>query len=674
MEEELGQNNSVPPSGPIDKSKILDIKPLRSLIPVYPMSPQASQSGQYPPGFSSFFPFGPTAHPTTPSGFATTPGGAMPAPIRAFRRPIGAEDIPPTMEGLNDLDTSGKKKKAVGRRGRPRSSEKQNKKVKEGPDVYSSSDLVGITSEQRGDGSPEVVNLVLTTFDALRRRLSQLEDAKELSTGSIKRPDLKACKILMTRGIRTNMRKRIGTAPGVEIGDIFFFRMELCLVGLHAPSMGGIDALNLGGEFEEETVATSIVSSGEYDDEAEDSDVIIFTGQGGNFNSKDKEVTDQKLQRGNLALERSSRQLNEVRVIRGMRDGVNPNAKIYIYDGLYKIQDSWVERAKSGGGVFKYKLVRVPGQASAFAVWKSVQKWKSGAPSRNGLILADLSSGAEKIPVSLVNDVDSTKAPGYFTYFHSLRHPKSFTLMQPSHGCNCTKCVPGDLNCSCIRRNEGDFPYTSNSVLVSRKPLVHECGPTCQCFPNCKNRVSQTGLKHHMEVFKTKDSGWGLRSLDPIRAGSFICEYAGEVLDRTRISQLMKEGDSDEYVFDTTRVYDSFKWNYEPRLLDEVSTNDSNEDYAIPYPLIISAKNVGNVARFMNHSCSPNVFWQPVMYEENNQSFLHIAFFARRHIPPMMELTYDYGSARSDHAEGSNAHKGRKKCLCGSSNCRGSFG
>ncbi|KAI5420673.1 hypothetical protein KIW84_044494 [Lathyrus oleraceus] len=160
-----------------------------------------------------------------------------------------------------------------------------------------------------------------------------------------------------------------------------------------------------------------------------------------------------------------------------------------------------------------------------------------------------------------------------------------------------------------------------------------------------------------MEVFKTKDKGWGLRSLDPIRAGAFICEYAGEVIDKARLSQLIREGDTAEYVFDTTRVYESFKWNYEPKLLDEVRANESSEDYAMPHPLIINAKNVGNVARFMNHSCSPNVFWQPVLYEENNQSFLHVAFFALRHIPPMQELTYDYGADRSDNAEGSSAHK-----------------
>ncbi|KAK7259683.1 hypothetical protein RIF29_25296 [Crotalaria pallida] len=647
MEERLGQY-PVPPPGSIDKTKILDVKPMRSMIPVFSMSQHIDASGQYPSGFSPFFPFG---------GPQPAPGrvAATPAPLRSYR----AADT----GGIDGIYAN--KRHAASQSGGSKSSKKKSAKTTV---VHTDAGaLVGITPATREDGNRDVVILVLMTFDALRRRLCQLEDAKEVTTGSIKRADLKACNNLMSKGIRTNMRKRVGVVPGVEIGDIFFFRMELCIVGLHAQSMGGIDALHIRGEFEEETLAVSIVSSGEYDDEAEDNDVIIYTGQGGNFYKKEKQLEDQKLQRGNLALDRSSRQHNEVRVIRGIKYEANVNSKIYVYDGLYKIQETWVDRAKAGGGdVFKYKLVRMPGQPSAFAVWKSIQKWKSGFPSRTGLILADLSSGAESIPVSLVNDFDHEKAPAYFTYFHSLRHPKSFTLMQPSHGCNCSKaCVPGDLNCSCIRKNEGDFPYTGNGVLVSRKQLIHECGPTCQCFPTCKNRVSQTGLKHHMEVFKTRDRGWGLRSLDPIRSGTFICEYAGEVIDRAKLTQLVKERD-DEYVFDTTRIFDTFKWNYEPRLLEEVSTNDSTEDYAIPYPLIISAKNVGNVARFINHSCSPNVFWQPVLYEENNQSFLHVAFFALRHIPPMTEFTYDYGISR---AEGSSALRGRKKCLCGSSKC-----
>ncbi|XP_027353719.1 histone-lysine N-methyltransferase, H3 lysine-9 specific SUVH1-like [Abrus precatorius] len=669
MEEGLCQN-SVPASGSVDKSRIVEVKPLRSLAPVLPKSLESSLSGKYSSGFPPFVLFEEPREPTPqPSPVP------IPAPIRSYRNPLDEEETPQGANGDKSSSMGGLNDNCVADSGKSlntgKLSQKRSKKT-QASHTNSVSFVGGISLAQRDDGDREGVNLVLMTFDSLRRRLCQLEDAKKLNTMmAIKRADLRASNALTAKGFRTNAKKRVGAVPGVEIGDIFFLRIEMCLVGLHGQSMGGIDYMTIKDELQGEPVAVSIVSSGVYDDDAEDSDVLIYSGQGENFNKKDKHVTDQKLQRGNLALDKSSRRHNEVRVIRGLRDAMNRSAKIYVYDGLYKIQDSWIEKVKSGGGVFKYKFVRLPGQPSAFSVWKSVQKWKTDSTSRPGLILTDLSKGAESFPVSLVNEVDNEDGPSCFTYFQSLKHPKPFSSMQPSYGCNCNKmCVPGDLNCVCIQRNEGDFPYTVNGVLVSRKPLVHECGPMCKCFPNCKNRVSQTGLKHQMEVFKTKDRGWGLRSLDPIRAGTFICEYAGEVIDRDEVNQ--NRGDNDEYVFYTSHIYEPFKWNYEPSLLEEISSNVSSEDYAISSPLIVNAKNVGNVARYMNHSCSPNIFWQPVLYAENSQSFLHVAFFALRHIPPMTELTYDYGC--SGHAERSSAPTGRKKCLCGSSNCRGSFG
>ncbi|OIV89373.1 hypothetical protein TanjilG_22336 [Lupinus angustifolius] len=674
-------------SGSVDKRRIIEVKPLRSLAPLIPKSAQGSASG-----FSPFIPIGepreaqappvPNAAPIrsfkkptveddeTPhraaNGHIPSPPPPIPnpTPLRSYRSPLVDEETPyggnsdtsSSVDGLNGHSNGHDQKRAAPQSQSRKSSHKRNRNIQ----------------EQDNDGGCESVNSVLMTFDSIRRRLCQLEDANQLDTqNAIKRADLRANNAMTFKGIRTNSRKRVGAAPGVEIGDIFFFRIELCLVGLHGQSMSGIDYVNFKCEDKELPVALSIVSSGVYDDDAEDNDILIYSGQGEHFNKKDKHIVDQKLQRGNLALDRSSQQHNEVRVIRGLRDVGNKSVKIYVYDGLYRIEDSWTEKGQSGGGIFKYKFVRLPGQPSAFANWKMVQKWKAGLLSRSGLILADLSTGVESIPVSLINDVDNEKGPAFFTYLCSLRHTKPFCLVQPSHGCNCSKaCVPGDPNCSCIQRNGGDFPYIANGILVSRKQMIYECGPMCQCLPNCKNRVSQSGLKLHMEVFKTKDRGWGLRSLDPIRAGTFICEYAGEVIDKANVSQNGNEEDIDEYVFDTSRIFEPFKWNYEPSILEEVSSKCSSEDYAIPSPLIISARNVGNVARFMNHSCSPNVFWQPVLYEENNQSFLHIAFFALRHISPLTELTYDYGIA---HSEGSSAPKGSKKCLCGSSKCRGSF-
>lgn len=707
----------VPSSAPFDKSRVLDIKPLRSLVPVFPNVSQAPPFvcsppfGPFPPGFTPFYPF------SVPQGTQSFPDlnqHGTPTEAANHGTPISASaDLfrtPPHFSGVvnGDAESSreyggrfGNENSNIGskqggffddpKRAAPHlhASSSSRKRAKRGEDrdislpadngkKPSKNFVMRFNSFQMDDGNREMVNYVLMTFDALRRRLNQIEEAKGSSGVRIKRADLKAANIMMSNGVRTNMRKRIGVAPGVDVGDIFFFRMEMCLVGLHAQSMAGIDYMFVKGGLEDEPLAVSIVSSGGYDDDADDPDVLIYSGQGGNVNRKDKQVADQKLERGNLALERSFTRVNEVRVIRGVKDAVNPLSKVYVYDGLYTIQESWTEKGKSGCNMFKYKLVRIPGQPGAFSHWKSIQKWKEGFSSRTGLILPDLTSGAESVPVSLVNDVDDEKGPAHFTYFPTLRYSKSFKLKQPSFGCNCRNaCHPGDPNCSCIRKNGGEFPYTSNGTLVARRPLVHECGATCPCFSDCKNRVTQTGLKVRLEVFKTNNRGWGLRSWDPIRAGTFICKYAGEVLDKVKVYKEGDDGESNDYLFDTTRVYDSaFKWNHEPGLLDEESPAELDENYDIPSPLFISAKNVGNVARFMNHSCSPNVFWQPVLYEHNNESFIHIAFFAIKHIPPMTELTYDYGIVQYEHQEIQKNHAphGKKKCLCGSSNCRGYYG
>uniref|UniRef100_A0A6N2M666 Histone-lysine N-methyltransferase n=1 Tax=Salix viminalis TaxID=40686 RepID=A0A6N2M666_SALVM len=658
-------NNSTPT---IDKTRVLDVKPLRALVPVFPSSSEAPPYGTYSSGFSPFYPFsapqGSQATPDLNQQTHTTPA----APLRSFRATESNWDASGGEYESYDGSTGSA-------RGRPKSSKKRARKIHDLDFTLSVDEndfVVGVSLSERDDGNREVVHSIQMRFDALRRRLSQLEDAKESPAGIIRRADLKAGNILMTKQVRTNMRKRIGTVPGVEIGDIFFFRMEMCLLGLHAQSMAGIDYMSVRNGLEEEPLAVSIVSSGYYEDDAEDKDVLIYTGQGGAAN-RDKGATDQKLERGNLALERSLRRGNEVRVVRGMKDSVNQASKVYVYDGLYRIQESWVEKAKSGCNIFKYKLVRIPGQPDAFGVWKSIEKWREGLSSRAGLILPDLTSGAESKPVALVNDVDEEKGPAYFTYVSTIKYSKSFKLTPPAYGCNCQNaCQPGNLNCSCIRKNEGNFPYTTNGVLVCRAPMIHECGPTCPCFPNCKNRASQTGLKVHMEVFKTKDRGWGLRSWDSFRAGTFICEYAGEVIEK--VSQVGEEGD--DYVFDTSRVYESFKWNYEPGLVEEDGSIEAIEEPNVPSPLVINSKNVGNVARFMNHSCYPNVFWQPVMYENNRESLIHIAFFAMRHIPPMTELTFDYGKSRLGEAaaDGGSTSRGRRKCLCGAPICRGNFG
>lgn len=494
-------------------------------------------------------------------------------------------------------------------------------------------------------------------------QLDEIKDVKQ-------RPDLRAGTVMMDYDLRANMVKRIGHVPGVEVGDIFYFRIEMCLVGLHSQSIAGIDYMTMRFGNEDDPVALSIVSAGVYENEDDNADVLIYSGQG-KSSSKD----DQKLERGNLALERSLHRANEIRVIRSVKDFSCLNGKIYVYDGLYKINESWVEKGKSGFNVFKYKLLREPRQPDGIAIWKMTEKWKDNPSSRDSIILPDMSFGIEKKPICLVNDVDDEKGPGNFTYTTKVNYLGPISSMKSLQGCCCNNaCLPSDVNCSCLQQNGGDLPYSSIGILVSRKSLIYECGTSCQCSWNCRNRVTQKGIQLYFEVFKTRDRGWGLRSWDPIRAGTFICEYVGEVIDE---SKLAEDSDEDDYVFQVVHADQTFKWNYGPQLLGEPSHLDSNET-SEPLPIIISSKNMGNMSRFMNHSCSPNVFWQPVLHDHGDGQNPHIMFFASKHIPPMTELTYDYGLSgaefsRDEERSGSGSRR-TKKCLCGSSKCRGFFG
>ncbi|KAF9679478.1 hypothetical protein SADUNF_Sadunf06G0019100 [Salix dunnii] len=625
MEESAGE-------GPIDKSRVLNVKPLRTLTPVFSSPPNSSSfshgsapfvcvspAGPFPPGVSPFFPFSGIPDQSVPSSDHIPISSAV--PINSFQSP----------EPL--------RRAANGNAGSSRRVNRNNRGVEEdgrdkfgSPDVdtdvmveniFHSYNLVQFEAAQQYDGNKDAVGHVLLVYNLLQRQIAQLEDTKEATSGQTRRPDLKTANILMTKGFWTNAKKRVGAVPCVEIGDIFFFRMELCTIGLHALSMAGIDYMSVKISQDEELIAVSIVSSGGYEDDVDGDDGLIYTGQG-------KEM-DQKLERGNLALEKSLHRGNDIRVIRGIRDVGNPTGK--------------------------YKLGRLPGQSEAYKMWKKIQQWKDGTSARFGVILPDLTSGCETLPVSLVNDVDNEKGPAYFTYSPNLKYSKP-APRDPFVGCACNgACLPGNENCDCIQKNGGYLPHIVNAVIVSQKSVIYECGPSCQCPPTCRNRVSQGGLRVHLEVFKTKDKGWGLRSWDPIRAGAFICVYAGEAVDDSKAQELAGENE-DDHIFDGTRTYQPL----------EFMPGDSNNAPNLPFPLTINARNAGNVARFINHSCSPNLFWRPVLRRSSKEFDLHIAFYAIRHIPPVTELTCSYGMVPPEKAD-----RGKRKCLCGSPKCRGFF-
>ncbi|CAN8245748.1 unnamed protein product [Cochlearia groenlandica] len=168
------------------------------------------------------------------------------------------------------------------------------------------------------------------------------------------RIDLKTQAVLEKMGKRVNSEKRIGSVPGIRVGDVFQYKTELRVVGLHFKPMCGIDYMKIG----DVKLATSIVASEGYGYvDKFDSNVVIYTGEGGNVISKEKETEDQKLEKGNLALVNSMRQKRPVRVIRG-EERLDRKGKRYVYAGLYMVEKYWLEKEARGKTVYKFKLCK----------------------------------------------------------------------------------------------------------------------------------------------------------------------------------------------------------------------------------------------------------------------------------------------------------------------------
>ena len=116
-----------------------------------------------------------------------------------------------------------------------------------------------------------------------------------------------------------------GHIEGISVGQIFSDRKEVAKAGIHTPLMSGIWGAQEG--------AYSIVLSGGYEDDVDDLNYILYTGQGGQDSPGGKQIADQEFTKGNKGLQLSCQYDLPVRVIRGHQIKNGPVAG-YRYDGL----------------------------------------------------------------------------------------------------------------------------------------------------------------------------------------------------------------------------------------------------------------------------------------------------------------------------------------------------
>lgn len=142
--------------------------------------------------------------------------------------------------------------------------------------------------------------------------------------------------------------------------------------------------------------------------------------------------------------------------------------------------------------------------------------------------------------------------------------------------------------------------------------------------------------------------GWAVRAGEPILRGTFVCEYIGEVLDEQEA-----EKRRERYGLEGC----SYMYNI------DAHTNDMSRLMEGQARLVIDATNYGNVSRFINHSCSPNLVNHQVLVDSMDSRRSHIGLYASQDIASGEELTYNY---RYELLPGEGY-----PCHCGASMCRG---
>ncbi|KAL6201692.1 hypothetical protein ACLB2K_025404 [Fragaria x ananassa] len=296
-----------------------------------------------------------------------------------------------------------------------------------------------------------------------------------------------------------------------------------------------------------------------------------------------------------------------------------------------------------------------------------------------GLVCNDLCNGKENTCIPVTNEVDVPPvAPEEFEYLSSTKVAKNLVIPASAEGCNCKEKCTNTRTCSCATLNGSDFPYVGKAGggrLFEAKAVVFECGPNCGCGPKCLNRTSQQGLKYRLEVYKTPDKGWAVRSWDFIPSGGYVCEYIGVLmktsdLGNVSVNDYFFEIDC-EHTMNGIGVREKRLGEVPPIVNDHITGVDedgklleeSDPDYCI------DAGSSGNVARFINHSCEPNLFVQCVLSTHHDVKQARIVLFASEDIPPMQELTYDYGYELGSVVDADGEVK-ELPCCCGTAECR----
>lgn len=201
------------------------------------------------------------------------------------------------------------------------------------------------------------------------------------------------------------------------------------------------------------------------------------------------------------------------------------------------------------------------------------------------------------------------------------------------------KCEKNEIDC----KHGGNYEKVGGKLRLNENrqclDLIYECTEECDC-KFCCNKLVQFGPRDDLKIQHFPLKGLGLVSTKPIKKGSFVCEYAGEILTKSEAIRRDRNDKKMNYIF----------------CLNEINSEGNSKTIQT----FIDPSRKGNIGRYINHSCDANC---DIISTRVDSIIPKIAIFTNRDLPAYTEITFNYGAVESIGEK-------EKKCFCNSQNCK----
>ncbi|KAH0603731.1 uncharacterized protein H6S33_007390 [Morchella sextelata] len=235
-------------------------------------------------------------------------------------------------------------------------------------------------------------------------------------------------------------------------------------------------------------------------------------------------------------------------------------------------------------------------------------------------------------------------------------------------GCSCpaSGCTDPTV-CDCVKDQiPQQFAYKNGVIIAGfdNQNVIYECNSKCACTIECGNRVVErddqksrfgsVGLKSEAQYSQSR-----LRCPVALPRGTFIDLYLGEVIGDEEAVRRAELADAKgvSYLFDLDKFAEMPEYHHQLQAEGKFT---------------IDGEACGSIARFINHSCDPNLQTYAVLNDSSERRIYNLGLFTGRRISAYEELTFSYADAdKPSTTDKEDTDPSKWICKCGAKNCRG---